>query len=258
MVSKLTFKNDKPKKRKREKHVSYADLGDDEFHPKKSSGREVGGAEELEVDAGEGWVTALSTDYLDGPCMFILNDSPPVCMSSDGAGKTFTTPISSLDPTNVQQVWVIGSIVQSEKYTLKSYLGKYLTVSKFGVCEASAEAIGPEQEFEIEHEETGNGWVIKSIYGKYLSLNGKDIRCDSEVSGFKETLLIRSQAKFRKRTKKVVDESEMKIHTKELEEKVGAPLDYDTIKLLKKAFKEGHLNEAILDVREKLKTDHRC
>ncbi|KAK9321636.1 FRG1-like family-domain-containing protein [Lipomyces orientalis] len=257
MVSKLTFKNDMSKKRKREKAVEEDDLGVG-YESKKVTSSETAKNEVDHENDEEGWVTAKSKDDLNGPCMFILNDSPPVCMSSDGSGKVFPTVIKSFDPSNVQQVFVLGNIVQSDKYTLKSYLGKYFTVSKYGVCEATSEAIGREQELEIERKGTGDGWVIRSAWDRYLCLSPNDVRCDSESVGFKETLMIRVQAKFRKHPKRTIDESQRKIHTRELEEKVGAPLDYDTVKMLKRAFKGGRLNEAILDVKEKRKTDHRC
>ncbi|KAK9371992.1 FRG1-like family-domain-containing protein [Lipomyces chichibuensis] len=260
MVSKLTFKNDKPKKRKRDKAGEEEDQ-DDGYKSRKTSSSETQKAQQdhgQNEDNEEGWVNAKTKDDLNGPCMFILNDSPPLCMSSDGSGKVFPTVIKSYDPSNVQQVFVLGNIVQSEKYTVKSYLGKYFTVSKYGICEATSEAIGPEQELAIERKETGDGWVITSAWDKYFCLSHNDVRCDSESAGFKETLMIRVQAKFRKRPSKTIDESQRKIHTRELEEKVGAPLDYETIKILKQAFRNGRLNEAILDVKEKMKTDHRC
>ncbi|KAK9236014.1 FRG1-like family-domain-containing protein [Lipomyces kononenkoae] len=257
MVSKLTFKNDKPKKRKHEKAGEDDDL-DKGYKSKKNAAPERQEAQLDHEDEEEGWVNAKTKDDLNGPCMIIVNDAPPICMSSDGSGKIYSTVIKSYDPSNVQQVFVLGNIVQSEKYTLKSYLGKYFTISKYGICEATSEAIGPEQELSIERKETGEGWVIASTWDKYLCVSPKDVRCDSEAAGFQETLMIRVQAKFRKRPAKTLDESQRKIHTKELEEKVGRPLDYDTIKMLKKAYKDGRLNEAILDVKEKMKTDHRC
>ncbi|KAK9370553.1 FRG1-like family-domain-containing protein [Lipomyces kononenkoae] len=258
MVSKLTFKNDKTKKRKREK------TGEDENPDKGYTSKQIISSERQETrldqdDDEEGWVTAKTKDDLNGPCMIIVNDTPPICMSSDGAGKIYSSVTQSYDPSSVQQVFVLGNIVQSERYTLKSYLGKYFTVSKYGICEATSEAIGPEQELSIERKvDTADGWVIASTWDKHLCVSPNDVRCDSESAGFQETMMIRVQAKFRKRPSKTIDESQQKIHTRELEEKVGKPLDYDTIKVLKKAYKDGRLNEAILDVKEKMKTDHRC
>lgn len=89
----------------------------------------------------------------------------------------------------MKQVFVFVPIVQSEKIALKSYMGKYLTISRYGVCEALAEAIGPEQEFEFVKPESGNGWSIKSVWEKFLSIDEKDIRCDSEIIGTKSTLM---------------------------------------------------------------------
>ncbi|KAK9455712.1 hypothetical protein V1511DRAFT_458318 [Dipodascopsis uninucleata] len=233
MVSKLTFKNDKSTKKRKRDHRPT------EKSDQEKSSQENGAKISNKEDDGEEqtWVSATSVDDLNGPCMIILNDSQRMCMASDASGKIFATQISSMEPTSVQQVFVIGRAVQSDQFTLKSYLGKYVSISKYGSCEATSEAIGPEERMEIEKKETGDGWMVRSVWDRYISIKNREVRCDSDDSRFQETFVIRVQARFRKRQTKAARDGEQSIRTSELERLVGASLTSEQIRTLKQAFK---------------------
>ncbi|KAK7202621.1 hypothetical protein BZA70DRAFT_292137 [Myxozyma melibiosi] len=281
MVSKLKFKNDGPSKKKRK--ITDTTKSTDVLD-KKLKESSPSAAEETETT----WVSAEVVEDLNGPCMILL-DSPPLGISSDSLGKLFTTPLASLTPRSVQQVFVLArlpltvskrpSSTSTEKdkkeeaerqVTLKSHLGKYLSVSKFGGVDATAEAIGPEQIFEVvksskEQEKEQNRFALRSVaYDKYLAIDvsspsSPSIRCDSDSISQSELFHIRIQSHFRHREPTSnTPSTELKIHTRELEERVGAKLEREHIKLLKAAYREGRLNEAIIEVREKIKGDHRC
>ncbi|KAK9379181.1 actin cross-linking [Kockiozyma suomiensis] len=250
MVSKLTFKSDKSTK-KRKRHVDADSKQDGQQDQDRRQDQES-------QDQPNEWVDAEMTCDLNGPCMFLVNQNSTLLgISCDSAGKLFASASSST-PSSVQQVLVLSPILQSSFFTLKSYLGKFISVSKYGVCEATSEAIGPEQQFQLELLDNGL-WSIKSVaHNMYLSLDQKDVRCDSSQASLNESFTIRVQSKYLKRPKKEIKSESLKIHTKELEERVGSKLDYDSIKLLKAAYKDGKLNEEIIRIREKIKGDHRC
>ncbi|KAK9472210.1 FRG1-like family-domain-containing protein [Dipodascopsis tothii] len=252
MVSKLTFKNDK--KRKREK----ADRSD-KVHKAERPERTTAVVPEEEP---EGWVSAETAEELRGPCMLVqVGPDGAHCVATDGAGRVSAAAVGDeLEPSAVRQVLVIVPIVQSPRFALKSHAGKFVTVSKYGVCEATAEAIGPEQE--LEFVEAGGLWHVRSAWGKLLRVAPPDVRCDGELGadGALEAdtaLTVRVQARFRPRAAAAAT-AEERLSTRELETRAGMALDRDAVRALRRAARDGRLNEAILDVRERSKTDHRC
>ncbi|KAK9477885.1 hypothetical protein V1514DRAFT_332774 [Lipomyces japonicus] len=234
MVSKLVFKGDKVKKRKQD-HSQKEGLDQDKIKKSQKVSRKYGHITQEEENK---WVLAKSLDDLNGPCMIVKDGEEPCCMACDGSGKMYSAPISTFEPTNVQQVFVLGNIVQSDSRTLKSYAGKLVSISKYGICEAKLEAIGPEQEIKIErHLLDDDRWVIRSIWDKYLTIKSKDVRGDTDDVNENEIFTIRVQSKYRKREIKLDDDSDRIIHTNELERLVGDSLSREDAKWLKKAFK---------------------
>ncbi|KAF9106008.1 hypothetical protein BGX29_010773 [Mortierella sp. GBA35] len=195
------------------------------------------------------------------------------------------------EPTTVHQVLVATMIPDSDRLTLKAYNGKYLSSDKFGIVTADTEAIGMQEEWTaiIKADEEEGGIAFQSHYGKFLSvdevaavdagaragaggagvggaLTGFQIRADSETIGFCELFRAKIQARFRKKAKKAA--GDVKIVTKDYEFDQSRKfqtwnhgrviVSNESVKELNKAKKEGRFSEALLDRREKLKSDRYC
>ncbi|KAG0320329.1 hypothetical protein BGZ99_004573 [Dissophora globulifera] len=190
------------------------------------------------------------------------------------------------EPTTVNQVFVVTMIPDSDRLTLKAYNGRYLSSDKFGIVTADAEAIGMQEEWTavIKQNEEEGGICLQSHYGKFLSVDevastegrigskglgastaGFQIRADSETIGFCELFQAKIQAKYRKKAKKSGD---VKIATKDYEMEQSRKfqtwnhgrviVSEESMKGLRQAKKEGRFSEALLDRREKLKSDRYC
>ncbi|KAK9458733.1 uncharacterized protein V1516DRAFT_608833, partial [Lipomyces oligophaga] len=259
MVSKLKFKSDKSASKGIVKKRKLA-------HPSTSSSGSVQTQDQdLENSDGTEWVTAEFDYDLNGPCIFINGNNQ--CLASDGAGKLFSMPAPmSQTPQSVNQVFILSSTTPTTSSTspvlkIRSHLGRYISVSSAGKSiatsastptstpasqiSATAEAIGPHEQFNFTALPNSK-WAIclnsSSAGSSYISIdndsNSPGLSHKSTVS-LADSFTIRVQAKFRNRPAQL-DNSQLKqdkIHTKDLELKVGRKLDPSTIKLLKAAYK---------------------
>ncbi|KAF9919380.1 hypothetical protein BX616_005423 [Lobosporangium transversale] len=289
--SKLTFKGDSTKTKKK-KRKAEDDAKD----------------EDKNTDA-DGWVPVKSLNDLGGPIFLTFSSDPPSCLAIDGnTSKVIMRPLEasqpeteddgdapgppakpisfeSAEPTAVNQVFVVTMIPDSDRLTLKTYNGKYLSSDKFGIVTADAEAIGIQEEWTvlIKADEEEGGICLQSHYGKFLSVDevaamesqgrgggngsglGYQIRADSDAIGFCELFQAKIQARYRKKAKK---SNEMKISAKDYELEQSRKfqtwnhgrviVSNESLKELNKAKKEGRFSEALLDRREKLKSDRYC
>ncbi|KAG0288209.1 hypothetical protein BGZ97_006883 [Linnemannia gamsii] len=182
------------------------------------------------------------------------------------------------EPTAVHQVLVATMIPDSDRLTLKAFNGKYLSSDKFGIVTAHTEAIGMQEEWTaiIKADEEEGGIAFQNHYGKFLSVDevaaetgkgtGIQIRADSDTIGFCEIFRAKIQARFRKKAKKAA--GDVKIVTKDYEFDQSRKfqtwnhgrviVSNESVKELNKAKKEGRFSEALLDRREKLKSDRYC
>ncbi|KAF8320090.1 hypothetical protein DL93DRAFT_1938937 [Clavulina sp. PMI_390] len=209
--------------------------------------------------------------------------SPPT-EGASGSGSSSTAPapssvLTSLVPTEVQHVWVITRVAGSETINLRSPSGKFLSCDAHGLVSADREARGPQEEWtavvlpDIEPPMV----AFKSMYDKYLGVDevaggNLALRCDTEEVGFSERFFVRVQSQYKK-----------KVHEEERQKRLAAKEDVygkvdeashnskfqlwgagrrvtsteDTHEL-KKARKDGRLNEALLERRAKLKSDRFC
>lgn len=163
----------------------------------------------------------------------------------------------------MQQVWVCARVYGSTtKFTLKSHLGRYLSVDKHGVLSATREAISPEEEFvPVRTELRGGRWAWQTVRERFIGVEmgakGTAVRGDREEVGFCETWMVRLQKRNKVRVKAGggggTSEGKMKdrVSRRELEELVGVKLDDEQVKMLRKARREGGFHEALLDVRVK-------
>ena len=79
----------------------------------------------------------------------------------------------------------------------KSAHGKYLSADKFGLVTATAEAVGPQQEWTPVFRD--EGLALQSKYEKFLKFEDErnSVRADSEAAGFCEIFSVKCQAAHR-------------------------------------------------------------
>ncbi|KAF9336965.1 hypothetical protein BG006_006780 [Podila minutissima] len=273
--SKLSFKGESKTKKKKRKAENPADEEDSNANAN-----------------ADGWVHVKALSDLGGPIFLTFSSDPPTSLSiDDKSTKVIMRPIESdspsssssatsldqAEPTVVQQVFVATMLPDSNRMTLKASNGRYLSSDKFGIVSADTEAIGMQEEWTaiLKPEENG-GIALQSHYGKFLSVDevaaerpgsslGFQIRADSEVIGFCELFQAKIQAKYRKKAKKT---KEVQVATKDYEFEQSRKFqtwnhgrvvvsDQD-IRELDKAKKQGRFSEALLDRREKVKSDRYC
>lgn len=145
-----------------------------------------------------------------------------------------------------------------EVLTAKRYLGS----DKYGILSATSTAISPAESFTIIPVpdnpstfslQTGRDTFVTTDDSK---ASGSDVRGDAETIGFKTTLRIRMQARFKPRNKVAKEEKALeKISKKELEDIIGRKLNEEEIKKLRKARREGNFGEVSLGLKSKSKHD---
>lgn len=126
MVKPLTFKGDKPKKRK------HRDI-DSEKTPKS---RKTEASEAAENDSNppedQSWVSADAASDIAGPVVLVLPSDEPTCVACDVNGKVFASVLENLiegdpstaEPHDVRQVWIATRVAGTESLTLKGHHGK--------------------------------------------------------------------------------------------------------------------------------------
>lgn len=128
MVKPLTFKGDKPKKRKHRVHHD-----DDPSVPSKASKPSADPPKPpAEDEDDQTWVSADSPSDIVGPVILVLASDPPTCLASDANGKVFASDLENLldgdpgtaEPHDVRQVWVATRAAGAESFTFKGHHGK--------------------------------------------------------------------------------------------------------------------------------------
>lgn len=139
MVKPLTFKGDKPKKRK---HTSTS-TSTDPSHPakKQSTSTSTPTANEAEDPSthdehtlsDQSWVSADTSSDISGPILLILRTTPPTCLATDAHGTVFASALENMiegdprtaEPHDVRQVWIASKIAGIEGWSLKGSNGRY-------------------------------------------------------------------------------------------------------------------------------------
>lgn len=289
--TKLTFKGEKHKKKKR-KHKQEAGDENDVMDP-------------------QAWVQPDNAMQVYGPTFILHPSSPPICITYDSTRSRImlhtVTPEPgesplTLSPTEVSQVWVVTRVSGAETVNLRTAEGKFLSCDTHGLVSADREARGPQEEWTPVVLE-GGMVAFMNIYEKYLSMDevaggSLALRGDSDTVGFGERFWVKVQHEYKLKAgeeerkkegvtgKRKIDEVEDKCvhesfaislifdsygsHTFQawgagrsvvssedktevwiLSTKVGN--DIDPCQQLKRARKDGRLSEAMLDRRSKLK-----
>ncbi|KAL9935431.1 hypothetical protein V8E36_005779 [Tilletia maclaganii] len=254
----LSFKGDKPvKKNKKKKSSDNGGTGD-------SKGKRKAGDDASDVDDAGGdeqaWVSAERPSDVHGPTFLFHQpsssskpyaisvntttqrvelvactqpdfDSSAVNFITDADGTSAAVGHVEIVPTSVYQVFVANRQIGSDKWTFRSAEGRFLSADRLGQVTASAEARGPQEEFEIlTHEQAsviarlagqdsedvkpappvglglGSGvsgaYYLRSTHGNFVGVDevagGKMVlRGDSDQPGMGESWQIRLQWKFR-------------------------------------------------------------
>ncbi|RAL00429.1 uncharacterized protein BO80DRAFT_502497 [Aspergillus ibericus CBS 121593] len=168
MVKPLTFKGDKPKKRKHTTDSSTSSA------PKKkptlttsseSQPPAINEEEDASTLSDQSWVSADTPTDISGPILLVLRTNPPTCLATDAHGTVFASQIENLiegdpataEPHDVRQVWVATKVAGIEGWSLRGGSGKYLTSDKHGILSAAASAVSRHEIFTITESESGGG-----------------------------------------------------------------------------------------------------
>lgn len=130
MVKPLTFKGDKPKKRKHPDTSSTS-----KAHPKtpKTAAAASDPTEETAQD-DQTWVSADTPSDIAGPVLLVLPSDKPTSLASDANGTVFAIEIENLvegdpgtaEPHDVRQVWIATRVAGTEGFSFKGSHGKYV------------------------------------------------------------------------------------------------------------------------------------
>lgn len=140
MVKPLTFKGDKPKKRKqRDPDTEQARKA---AKPSSSSETQAQAQvkQQQQDDADENtedqsWVTAEAPSDLAGPVLLVLpSEDPLTAIAADANGKVFASTLENTlegdpgtaEPHDVRQVWVATRVAGTEAFSFRGAHGKYV------------------------------------------------------------------------------------------------------------------------------------
>ncbi|KAM3448851.1 hypothetical protein MY3296_007395 [Beauveria thailandica] len=275
MVKPLSFKGDKPKKRKRTRAVDDAGAGSSSSKQLRKTDDDDNKGDEPPADDDDTWVAADAPSDVSGPVMFVLPTEPPAALACDASGKVFTIAVENIvdanpataEPHDVRQVWVANRIAGTEHFRFKGHHGRYLACDKIGLLSAHSEAVSPLETFSlVATADTPGTFQVQTLRDTFLSVKSSasasasaardEVRGDADAISFATTLRIRMQARFKPKIKAAKDEKALaKISRRELEDAVGRRLNDDEAKKLKRARREGNYHETLLDIKVKSKHD---
>ncbi|KAF8529675.1 FRG1-like family-domain-containing protein [Hysterangium stoloniferum] len=261
--TKLTFKGDKTKKKKR-KH------------------RDGGTGNEEEGIDPQAWVLPENANQVYGPTFIVHPSEPAICITYDSTrSRIMLHAVShepgetalSLSPAEVSQVWVVTRVAGSPTINLRTAEGKFLSCDAHGLVSSDREARGPQEEWTPVVLEDGMV-AFQNNYQKYLSVDevaggSLALRGDSDIVGFGERFWVKVQQEYKLKAgeeerkkegvakKRKIDEVETN-HTFQAWGAGKSVVSQEDKTELKKARKDGRLSEAMLDRRSKLKSDRFC
>lgn len=134
MVKPLTFKGDKPKKRKLRTDYDSPSTSK-AAKPTPTTQEDDNAPEEDQED--QNWVSADTPTDLAGPVVLVLPSEKPTCIASDVNGKVFASELentiegdpATAEPHDVRQVWVATRVAGTEGFSFKGHHGKCVSSS---------------------------------------------------------------------------------------------------------------------------------
>lgn len=189
----LSFKGDKPKKRKRSLEKDSSSSRKRKSAADGSDVEDVGGDEQA-------WVPVETEQDLTGPCFIFHRDVgrclafqptlqsveaaavetaiPDAGLLAEGLGEdldgaqivTDSAPDDAV-PTSVHHVWIATKVPGSSpaRFTFKSAESKFLGADKTGLLRANMEARGPQEEWSATPSQ--GRWMLRSVHNGYLGLD---------------------------------------------------------------------------------------
>ncbi|KAJ5526708.1 hypothetical protein N7513_010867 [Penicillium frequentans] len=269
MVKPLTFKGDKPKKRK-----NRTEDTDGTVTKTRKTTTEHENEDENPPD-DTSWVSADAPTDLGGPIVLVLPSDKPTCVASDPNGVVFASELENLvegdaataEPHDVRQVWVVTKVAGTDGFSFKGHHGKYLGCDNHGLFTATASAVGHYESFIVIpspdipgtfylQTRGGDAETFLCVKENAKASAGVEIRGDAENISFDTGVRIRMQARFKPRLRASKESKAYeKISQKELEGIVGRKLEAEEVKKLRRARREGDFHEVMLDVKVKGKHD---
>jgi protein FRG1 len=133
MVRPLTFKGDKPKKRKHREDSDSRRIKS-EYASSTTTTDTIAraGAAEDETPEETSWVSADVPSDIGGPVIIVLPSSPPTCIACDANGKVYASELENMiesdpataEPHDVRQVWVATKVAGTEGISFKGHHGR--------------------------------------------------------------------------------------------------------------------------------------
>lgn len=133
MVKPLSFKGDKPKKRKhRTDDANNADASRKAPRPSQSQPDQDADANVDQNTEDQSWVSADAPSDLAGPVLLVLPSETPTAIAADATGKVFASALEntiagdpgSAEPHDVRQVWVATRVAGTEGFSFRGCHGK--------------------------------------------------------------------------------------------------------------------------------------
>lgn len=191
--TKLVFKGDKPKKKKRKDKEAETGKDDDKIDP-------------------QSWVQPDNAIQVYGPTFILHPSEPPICITYDATRSRIKLhvvhpepgePLLSVKPTEISQVWVVTRVAGAETINLRTAEGKFLSCDAHGLVTSDREARGPQEEWTPVVFEDGMV-AFQNIYEKYLSVDevaggSLGLRGDSDNVGFRERFWVKVQYEYKQK-----------------------------------------------------------
>lgn len=221
-----------------------------------------------ESSSATGWIKASS--IISAPCL-IISSFPfgNAALAVDPQFKLYWAPLESIEPTQVNQVFVIKTILDSKKVLLKSCFDRHLGTDSIGSVECDKEAAGMSHQWELLSLQDGQ-FALKSYFDTYLSIHFPDdedsknfkkakVRTDQDLSvNTNFTVYMQASSLISTSAKKEIDWVE--VESEKLKSSHGhmlgkVKLTKDFGSGLSDAIKKGNVNETLLERRSKMKRD---
>lgn len=191
--TKLVFKGDKVKKKKRKHREEAASKDDEGIDP-------------------QSWVQPENPIQVYGPTFIIHPSSPPVCITYDATRSRIMLhalhlepekPLLSAEPTEIPQVWVVTRVAGATTINLRTPEGKFLSCDAHGIVSSDREARGPQEEWTPVVLDDGM-LAFQNVYEKYLSVDevaggSLALRGDSDTVGFGERFWVKVQHEYKQK-----------------------------------------------------------
>jgi len=218
-----------------------------------------------ESTSASGWIKAKK--ITSGPCLIIASfPFGDAALSVDAQFKLYWSPLSRpIEPTQVNQVFVIKTIIDSKKILLKSCFDRHLGTDSSGFIDCDKEAAGSSHQWEIIPSQDAESWALKSYFDTFLSIEMQDTIKKAKVNVAHDLSSNTNFSFYMQASSLISTNTNQKVDWVEVEEeklKTSHGHMLGKVKLTKEfgsglsdAIKKGNVNETLLERRLKMKRD---